>query len=166
MSYVEDLLKSNKNIKVIHLLRDPSAIIHSRKKYNMFSNIAKDLDHTKSMIAESKLLCDKMLRDIHSRKTLQHQFPDSFLEIRYENLASNPIKILHKLYAFINMSIPKDLTRAISAPYARDDGAFGTRRTNASAMAKAWRSALTKTQINHINVECKDVLRYLATNQL
>lgn len=78
------------DIKVIHLLRDPRAIISSR--------VAKDWKNTKENDPEH--ICRQMEDDMRLSNILP---PDRYLMIKYEELVKDPASRLQMLYDFAGL---------------------------------------------------------------
>ena len=82
MRTVEQVLARDPSVKVIHLFRDPRGVALSRSKES----------ETEDMLVKGTELCDKMKEDILERKTIEAKFPQNFITIRYEDLATKPLQ--------------------------------------------------------------------------
>ena len=63
---LEEILKKYKHIYVVHLLRDPRGILMFQQKRHSFSKASGG-----DPVAEGKLLCDTMFKDVTERRLLQ-----------------------------------------------------------------------------------------------
>ena len=44
--------------------------------------------------------CNRQMKDVRIRKQLEKQFPGMFMEIRYEDVASDPVTMANRIYQF------------------------------------------------------------------
>ena len=93
--FSEFFLKNSKNLKIIFLLRDPRAIINS---INLSPDFWPEENHN------LKLICDKNLKNFLKAKKLQKLFPGKIEILKYEDFIENKLKIIEKLYEFLNIS--------------------------------------------------------------
>ena len=107
LDFTEELMKDFPNLKVVHLLRDPRAILNSRRKSDL------QVAYKSSIIEEAKYLCQNMLHDMQLYKQLKHKYPDIYLQIRYEDFANSPMQVLQGLYRHFEMSLPDYVQRFI-----------------------------------------------------
>ncbi|MBT3304720.1 hypothetical protein HN592_05535 [Candidatus Woesearchaeota archaeon] len=84
----ETLKQFDKNIKLIHLIKSPYSFINSCIKHKK-TNLSRCL--------EGWLTYNNTVREY--KKELKH----NYLLIKYEELASNPTKVLKKIYKFIDI---------------------------------------------------------------
>ena len=97
MEEIQYFLLKNKqiahNVKILHLLRDP------RGRLNSFAS-AFGLKNLINGSSAPTTACQRMMKDVVIRKELEKQFPDMFMEIHYEDIAANPIKMANRVYQF------------------------------------------------------------------
>ena len=77
MTSMEDVLRYDPTILVLHVVRDPRGTMMSRQKIALLS---KNLG--KSMSKEGVVLCRQMLEDIQERKRLEKLYPRTFIQVR------------------------------------------------------------------------------------
>ena len=146
------LLQKHPNIKIIHYIRDPRGTLLSRTvNYEMLNN-----DPEKDV----KLLCKKMLYNVMKFKEVEKQNPGCCLQIKYEDLASNPLKVGEKLLQFTGMEVTKDylstwISKHTSAK--RDNGNYATERKNSTYTAVKWKLQLSRKLISYADQVCADV---------
>ena len=99
---MEPLLDMNPRLKVVHLLRDPRAIIQSR----MFTRGYPVFGYRKNDSLERNL-CDKMQQDIKDFWVLSEKFPSRILFVYYEDLLLNLHVRLKQLFHHLNMTYDK-----------------------------------------------------------
>ena len=140
MEHVQHMMEVDPSIKVIHLIRDPRAVLHSQMKINR--NVARRL-----RIMASRL-CSRLVKDVSIRETLEQKYPGQLMQIRYEDLATNPIKSAETMYQHISLTLPKQVTSWIeqSTHAYKDNGVMGTNRENSTKVAYDWQYTLTEEQ--------------------
>ena len=96
--HVERVKRDIPNALFVHIIRDGRDIALSLKKMGGFAPLPWDRGQTESLVATS-LYWEWMLRKgrEHGRK-----FPADYIEIRYEDLISNPKEVLSKLGGFLD----------------------------------------------------------------
>ena len=86
----QSLLQQDRSLRILHLFRDPRAIIFSRlHKTNWHPLKLLDGNYT-PIIENAHSLCQKMLDDCKSGRKLMEEFPNRVIFIRYEDLNCNP----------------------------------------------------------------------------
>ena len=140
MEHVQHMMEVDPQIKVIHLLRDPRAILRSQ------SNLMKKLRDEWEKLAVR--LCSRLVKDVSIRETLEQKYPGQLMQIRYEDLATNPIKSAETMYKYLSLPLPKQVSDWIEQSTNADtnNGARGTKRENSTKVAYAWQEELTDEQ--------------------
>ena len=92
---LEDLLKKRDDLKIIHLFRNPLAIINSRTESVGYP--------VRDYAANAVTLCKKMMIDYDGAKRLKEKYPDRVKLVFYEDIKSNVNEKIKKLYEFIGM---------------------------------------------------------------
>ncbi|XP_053386302.1 carbohydrate sulfotransferase 1-like [Mercenaria mercenaria] len=165
MELVRIMMKMWQNLKVIHLVRDPRAITHSRLQLNAFSM-------SRNILSHSQDLCTRMKYDSLISLQLQKLYPNRLKVVSYEALAERPIVGAKYVYKFLNMSFNENvfhsIIHSISTKKTRNsEYPYLTVRYNSSAVAKQWRLNMSLLQVQVIDYFCKDmysVLGYIAIN--
>ena len=156
MSLVKPLLAEIPNLKVIHLVRDPRGIIHSRgKKKNKWMTMGTD--------THSKALCKEMSQDVVDAFDLQTKYPFQIDTFSYEMIASKPVEMTKYLYKFLNMpyddSVEVWLNKSVRA--SDDNGYFGAQRKNSEDASTQWRKEMSFTEAITVQKNCARVLSLL-----
>ena len=102
--HVERVKRDIPNALFVHIIRDGRDIALSLKKMGGFTPLPWDRNQTESLVATS-LYWEWMVRKgrAHGRK-----FPADYIEIRYEDLITNPRETLGKLGGFIDHDLDYD----------------------------------------------------------
>lgn len=142
------------NVKVIHLVRDPRAMLRSLRKNSSF----KDSNQT----AEYRCRCIR--RDLDFSKFLPQE---NYFRIRYEDLISNVLENVVKLYEFIGSPLSDELTFYIASHKWADQfkkhpkiDEFTTYR-NSNFNVNHWKENITAKEINDIEYYCGDIMEIL-----
>ncbi|XP_033745635.1 carbohydrate sulfotransferase 1-like [Pecten maximus] len=94
------MLHKYPNLKIVHLMRDPRAVINSRMEIWP--------SNTKNILESARSLCRKMKEDFMDSKRLLIQNPNRVRTVFYEDLAMDPITVTKDLYKFANYSFTAD----------------------------------------------------------
>ncbi len=148
-AWAEELLspaiRSCENLKVIHILRDPRAVIASRKKGAQF------LSHRYPMLF--------ILR--HWRKSLAYAlylrnvFPAQFFWITYEELVSNPEQSANSICEFLDLTFDHSMLDVSTfennnnQPWT-DNSAYGGFRSISADSMERWREQLSPVELQYI----------------
>ena len=153
MDLVGDLVRWIPNLRVIHYTRDPRAILYSRWSTTR-KKIYKDW--------ETRAVCTKMAFDLDTRVKLSSNHRSSFLQVRYEDLVSNPDVETRRMYEFIDVDQSETSKWLLWAMHAHsDDGLTGTRRKDARKVAVKWKERLSTVDKLTINQTCHTLVHTL-----
>ena len=149
------LSQYQRKMHVIHLIRDPRAIVLSR---NFKNGINKYLFKSKSLREEAYMLCQQMVKDIKQRRILEKKYPNLITEIYYENLADDTLTKTRELYDFIDEPLQQDIKKWIQkSTSTRNDDRFSVRRGNSSKIAHQWIKHLPEKDKLVIDQECAEL---------
>ena len=154
MNVVEELLKVLPDLKVVHYIRDPRAVAISRMKHRSFRGLYARGD----IVRIAKLYCDDVFNDLVIRKRLQKQYPDTFLEVYFEELAMFPSLIAFRIYDFLGVEMPKEVYSWITENTQSNNTKQRTSRDSQS-IVHAWKSKLKDTELKAINRVCQDMIK-------
>jgi len=162
-AWLENIILEVPNLKIIHLVRDPRGLAASRLKLH------KNLPVLKNITAE----CDNQLNThTHVQRTKSNQvktfLEKNLLEVRYEDMARDPIKITKEVFDFVGLDYSIDMDKYLRNVHGAKDNLdesieivsnrdsmlrqkrfvnpFGTVRKNSSAVSESWRQYL-KTEV-------------------
>lgn len=107
--HTEKLLRTMPDLKVVHLFRDPRAVIHSHsgRKWSPIKESS-----LTSIARGAQAVCCRIVRDIQHGQTLVEQYPDRFKIIQYEDF-ENPLATIRILYNFLGMSFDEEVLQYI-----------------------------------------------------
>ncbi|XP_053379062.1 carbohydrate sulfotransferase 1-like [Mercenaria mercenaria] len=151
---LEDILRARKNLKVIHLFRDPRAIINSRIERKWYP------PHKEERIIENaKTLCNKMLYDFQAGQKLSKLYPDRFMFVYYEDLSENPSGKSKELFKYFGMNLEEHKYRHVKKLSVFNNAAKRSERQNNTAFW--WRKSLKWDIVQKMEPLCKDVFTEL-----
>eukprot|EP00057_Strongylocentrotus_purpuratus_P010017 XP_011664491.1 PREDICTED: uncharacterized protein LOC105438412 [Strongylocentrotus purpuratus] len=95
------------NLKILHLVRDPRAVINSRRKLKAPNS---DLLRRKCPHAdESKDLCEHMARNLQYKVDPPSWLKGIYMLVRFEDVAEDPIKQTQQIYQHVRIKIHQDV---------------------------------------------------------
>lgn len=108
MSSMESLLRTLPNFRVIHLVRDPRAVILSRLKFDAsgLGGYSLSRNNGSIMSREAKLFCSTVLRDIRLSSELQAKYPGKIRQVFYEDAVKNLKNFTKQIYGFVHSANP------------------------------------------------------------
>ena len=157
---MEPLLEINPRLKIVHLVRDPRAIIHSRqftRGYPVFGYRNND--------SLERNLCDKMHQDIQDFLQLRQKFPNRVLIVYYEDLLLKLHVRSKQLFEYLNMTYIKTeidelvkIETNVPHPEKPFHKIIEDRR---SKNAFWWRKYMAWVDVDRINKVCAEVYQSL-----
>ncbi|KAJ3596641.1 hypothetical protein NHX12_003045 [Muraenolepis orangiensis] len=160
------------DLRIIHLVRDPRAVVFSRE--NAAAAFHRDntivLNHTTVPDVDMQMevmreVCRSHLR-IHERAT---QKPPDFLKgrykmVRYEDLVLNTLEEVDDMYKFVGLEMNTQVGEWIyRVTHGKDSrgGTFNIITQNATSLSQAWRATLEHAKVERIQEFCKDAMSLL-----
>ena len=135
-------------IKVVHLVRDPRAVLSSRSAVGW-----------ESETLQAALLCSEMLEDMALERSLP---PERYTLVRYEDLADRTEEIVERLYACLGLRWTEEIRKAVlshsEASPSEDMKPGGTYRS-ASFSPNSWKQKLSEGQVQAIEGECHEMMQ-------
>ena len=163
MSYVDQLLSDDPDLRLIHVVRDPRGLLESwRKLYSKPSQYS--MYHRRQL--DAKIMCQRMVTDCRIRRQLESKYPRRILLLRYEDLVTATDTVIGDIYnGLLQMALPSNIIDVIKQQMhaASDNGVTGTQRKNGTATATNWRRTINRALLDYITDKCRpllDELRY------
>lgn len=162
------------NLHIIHLVRDPRAVMRSRdelaKAFNSDSAIVleqKNIPAAEVQYQVMQEICRSHIR-INERAMLK---PPPFLKgrykmIRYEDVVRNPLEEITAMYEFVGLETTSQLAEWIyRVTHGKGRGtkkeAFDITSRNAADVSEAWRTTLPHHKVRRIQEVCKGAMSLL-----
>ncbi|KAK7096716.1 hypothetical protein V1264_003789 [Littorina saxatilis] len=152
MELAATFLKADPKVKVIHLVRDPRAVLNSRRP----SGISALYPQT------ARQFCDYVAKDLKDSIPLKQQFPGRVLTVRYEDLAQRPLAFSSRLLTFARLDMPPAMTDYVINMTSSNDvriteKTFETYRRNASLTAASWRRTVQFDFVQDVDRSCGEL---------
>ena len=141
MSSMIDILQDFPKLKIIHLIRDPRAIIMSRQ--NWFPRQV-PLNFSR----EARLVCTKMAEDIRRRQEIEKRYPGLTMEVVYENIATNPTENIVAMYEFAGIDMTDSTTARLKQITSKS-----------RKISEKWQTQISVERKRLIDAECHDLYR-------
>ncbi|XP_012723099.3 carbohydrate sulfotransferase 5-like [Fundulus heteroclitus] len=164
----------NLDLRVVHLVRDPRAVIRSREAsaYGLNTGSTIVLEQRNVSAAERQYeviqeVCRSHL-NIYERGIFN---PPPFLEdryklVRYEDIVRNPTTELNDIYEFVGLQMTSEVEEWIhkmthGKGNGGSNGAFQITSRNATKVSQAWRTVLQHNTVKRIQKVCKGAMLLL-----
>ncbi|MGA3086981.1 MAG: sulfotransferase [Terriglobales bacterium] len=154
--HVEQVKRDIPNAIFLHMIRDGRDIALSLKKMGGFSPLPWDRSQTNSLVATS-LYWEWM---VHQGRARGRKFPADYIEIRYEDLVTNPRDTLRELGSFIDHDLDYDrIQRAGLGTLSKTNSSFRQPGTDALNPLGRWKHSLTQAEVAAIEATVGECLR-------
>ena len=80
MMHAQRLMEMIPDLRVVHVVRDPRAVVRSRVKVASYSSLYSEKDP----VRESKIFCEQMAEDVKLRQQLEVTYPDRIMTVLFE----------------------------------------------------------------------------------
>lgn len=143
-------------MSIIHLVRDPRAIISSRTLMGEY--------YHRNVMKTGSSLCGDMRRDLRSFKNIPQKFQGRILQIRYEDISANPVRMAKFIYSYLHLEMPANVAEWVrnNTHSKADDGkTLGTSRADSRKTASKWRKRISWSTVQRMENGCQDVLEDL-----
>lgn len=111
MDVAEPLLRSLPNLRIIHLVRDPRAVVRSRKEFDSSGRgLYTDLNPNDILAREARIFCRTVARDIRLRVELEKKYPGRIYPIVYDDVVKDVKGYTTNVYRFLGLDDPTGQT--------------------------------------------------------
>lgn len=147
LALAEQLLEDpNLNVRIIFLVRDPRALMQSRKHCEWCDGNP-DCEHTPTV-------CNDMVSDYYSATNLQIKYPHKFKAVRYEELSLNPFEVTEEILKFYGLPFDRKVVKFLESHTKKDIGHIYSTYRDSSLTPFRWMRNLTNKEINDIQISC------------
>jgi len=151
--------------KIIHLVRDPRAVVESLKSLKFFR---RSHDPRRELSWFVKKICHQMEFDVEVGKLLRPSLPDGYKLIRFEELAQHPLPVANELYKFTGIEMLDTIKKWLHKTTNSRSGhrsAYSTSR-NSQQVVSNWRTKMSSATVKIIEKYCGSVMRQLNYTKL
>ena len=150
MGLTEYLLERIRNLKIVHLVRDPRGIIKSRTRGDFLR------EENKEQLLSAREICKTFMADIYAADILKKKFPGRIKRFRYEDIAVNTSRSVQELYNFIGLDVPASMPQWIKNHTSNGEynGYYGLIRNDSSQIAYQWKTSLSRRRIAETDSIC------------
>lgn len=148
---LETLLERFDNLKVLHLYRDPRAVVNSRMKWTNYP--------VGNVFQNARILCDKMLVDLLGGIKMVERFKNRFKFIFYEDILLETTEKVTVLFDFLGM---QHITANTKTNIRNDQCSTSSECPEELFVRKAnnafwWQYSLSYDMVNLIHSQCRDI---------
>ena len=137
--------------KIIHLVRDPRAVVDSLKELTFFKT---SRDPTRELSWYVEKGCHQMESDIKIGKLMKAFYPDGYKLIRFEDLARNPLRVVNELYKFTGIEMLDAIEKWLQETTRINHGnAYSTSR-NSQQVVSNWRTKMSPASVQIVEKYC------------
>ncbi|XP_042294366.1 carbohydrate sulfotransferase 5-like [Sceloporus undulatus] len=162
------------NLRIIHLVRDPRAVVKSReqsaKALSRDNGIVLSMNGTEVEDSQYKVLQEICRSHIQIYETATLKPPtflkDRYLMVRFEDLVRDPIGQIAAMYKFTDLQLTAKLENWIyNITHGQGPGrkreAFQITSRDAVNVSQAWRNVLSFQKVKRVQEVCKGALNIL-----
>ncbi|KAL5022631.1 hypothetical protein ScPMuIL_001786 [Solemya velum] len=156
MEVVKHLVKTFPQLKIVHLVRDPRAVLYSQLLVGNYN--------FRSLPAVAQKHCNSVISDLQVGSEIGAAYRNSYYVLRYENLANTPIQVSEKLYKFIDRNFTQKVKNFVflnTLSGKPDNGNIGITRSNSREHIDLWRRVLSIGYARPIDLACGNVYKRL-----
>lgn len=145
MAVLGNILKAVPYLKVIHLVRDARATLKSQGAFT------KDTSYH---------FCNRIFQDIKSRMELEKVYSNRILQVRYEDIAMDPLKMAQRIYEFAELELSDEISSRVWNMTHSEEVCKGfrcTKRHNSTETMLRWRKHISFAFVQTVDESCKTV---------
>lgn len=146
-------LSRDPNFRIIHLIRDPRAVVLSREALD---NSTQSVFSKGDIIKEAALYCRTVVRDVIIRKQLEKIYPGAFLQVIFDDLVLDPVGNVAEIYRFADMQLHNKTIEWLE---------MNTKKKKDSrSIAEKWQKKISFWHKKYVDKVCKDFYKIVPYN--
>ncbi|KAL1475332.1 hypothetical protein MTO96_037368 [Rhipicephalus appendiculatus] len=144
-----------KELKVVHLVRDPRAVWLSRRRRKW----------CRRRCSSAIWLCNDMKHDLDVFENISREFPGRAVQVRFEDLALDTLNVTSKMYNALGLPLTTSVRQFIDSHTNEKNvkvqrHPYATSR-NSKDVVNAWKRKIRPEHALHINRACGHVIKRL-----
>ncbi|XP_011669653.2 carbohydrate sulfotransferase 1-like [Strongylocentrotus purpuratus] len=152
------------NLKIIYLVRDPRAVMNSRRKLKAPNA---DLLRRKGPDAdEIKDLCEHMARNLQYKDDPPSWLKGKYMLVRFEDVAEDPIEQTQRIYQHVGIKIHQDvlgwLKNNTHGNKGHGTGGPFSRTRDTDNVINAWKNSISEEVREEVERKCSHVMDALS----
>lgn len=162
------------DLRIVHLVRDPRAVLRSReessKSFTSDSALVLEQRNVSALDVQYHVMQEICRSHVRIKDRALHT-PPPFLEgryklVRYEDLARNPLEEIKSIYKFVGLEMTTGLQDWIyQVTHGKGKGtkkeAFQITSRNAVDVSQAWRTMLPHSKVRRVQDVCRGAMSML-----
>ncbi|KAM5145656.1 carbohydrate sulfotransferase 4-like [Mantella aurantiaca] len=152
------------DLRILHLVRDPRAVALSRKYFplDVDDKIVLRKEGIKNITIRrvTEKICKSQV-DINRVAKAAKELRGRYMAIRHEDLATEPLKSVKKMYNFAGLNLTKDLEQwvyNVTHKEVADHNGIMTFSRDSTKVVQRWRTALEFQYVDQIQKSCGEAL--------
>ena len=160
---IRKILDANKNLRIVHLLRDPRRVIASMKKAGWFKG--------KNFITQVKYVCSSIWENVKHVQNDSVYYKDRYKLLVFSDMMLSPFSTVVELYHFLKMGpvpeyifswIIQNTMGSVQSVQTRKYKSRGTYRTSRNSTEVLTRKVdFSKFEEKIIDKYCSDVIKFI-----
>ena len=155
LDLLQDVMDEIPDLKVVVYTRDPRGIVHSRKKTQLISAIARG-----DVGVEGKTLCTRIRHELPTLAAIRRKYSNRIWNLKYEELVNDPTKSIENMYSYFGIKVNTAVLDWFKQGKSdTNDKPYGTHRDNATLTAYSWKTKMDEAAKLEVTRSCDDVLK-------
>ncbi|XP_077980637.1 carbohydrate sulfotransferase 1-like [Glandiceps talaboti] len=146
------------NFKIVHLIRDPRAVMNSRARAYFINH---DFKRKAVPWDEVTDLCLDTKNNLNFVYSPPSWLRGKYMLVRYEDLASRPLQSAREIYDFVGLHLPENVVNWVNDhTQERQGGDLSTTR-NSTERISAWKTEMTFEDAKDVQEKCSEAMQML-----
>ena len=157
MNVARTLLEELPNMKIIHLVRDPRAVLQSQ------SNLGQCNTEQGGIESCTNKLCYSLENNLVEEEFIMRDYPNRILPVMYEDIAKHPIETSQKLYEFAGYEFTDTIKEYVFNNTLAGEGntnVYSTQRSNSSEHVDNWKNTMNPDFRKYVQNRCNYVIKH------
>ena len=157
MPVARKLLEELPNLKIVHLVRDPRAVLQSQ------SHLGKCNTGHGGIEGCTNRLCIDLENNLVEEELIMRDYPNRILPVLYEEIAKHPIETSQKLYEFAGYEFTDTIKEYVFNTTLAGEGntySYSTKRSNSSEHVDNWKNTMNQEFRNYVQTRCNYIIKH------